>query len=316
MNGPFSFRKPALLSLALLLAAPPSILRAEPAAPPSKELRLSVMPLGTPAESQKMIGPLLNFLEAGLGQHVLIASPSTNLEQYRDALTTRFTLGMVAAQIGGVLIREGSYLLIAAPKAPFTHPTLYVRSESSFHSLDDLREKRVAVPDHTTVTRRRGEADLAALGLRLTEDVALVETHSHTGGLKLLIGGEVDATLLPEAVVLRLHEGVGLRALYRGEPMGSMVVIIDGTLDASLRERIRYLITEPGFREGDEEKPTSPRELLLRRPDWVIFSPVSEEYRAEIERLGEQFTPIIHELHESSPSEPLSDTSLRPHDNP
>jgi len=157
-----------------------------------------------------------------------------------------------------------------------------------------------------TITRLRGGADLDERGLRLTEDVALVETHSEVHGLKLLVSGEVDAALLPEAAVLRLHEGIELRALYRGEPMASIIVIIDGTLDTSLRERIRHLITEPGISEDDPQAPVPARDLLLSRPDWVIFAPVSEEYRAEIERLGAQFAPILLELNAPTPQAPLS----------
>ncbi len=310
MDEPVPFKKCAprarvLLPLALLLVAWPLASSAEPA-PPAEALRLSVMPLGTPEEGQKMIARLLNFLEAGLGLQVLKASPSSNLEQYRDALTRRFAIGIVPAQLGGVLIREGGYLPIAAPKIPFTHPGLYVRSESGAASLDALHGKRVATPNHMTITRLRGEADLGEQGLRLTEDVVLVETPSEVLGLELLVRGEVDAALLPEAVVLRLHEGIELRALYRGEPMASLIVIVDGNLDASLRKRIQYLITEPGISDDDPQAPAPAQDLLLRRPEWALFGKVTPEYRAEIERLGEKFAPIMHELSEPATSKALS----------
>ncbi len=221
--------------------------------PVRRELRVGVPPMRNIVALETKYGGLARFLQSRLGLPVDLVHQAS----YTD-LTEAFRTGQVDAAFAGSFaylvahVETGAEVLARPDYGGISRyrGVIYVRADSPFRSLEDLKGRRVAHSGQTTTAgqifpmyalKRRG------LGTPETFFAAFEDAGSHEAALRRLLGGEVDAAAAKDLVwreMVREDPSLEgrLRELAASEPVPSNGFVAGPTVSPSLRRQIRTLL--------------------------------------------------------------------------
>ena len=276
-----------LLALITLILLSPSVVPA--AAPPAEEpVILGIFPYLSATQMVDQLSPLGKRLEEALGRKVILVSAPDFMSYVERTAKGDYDLVLTAPHMGRLAqTRDGWQLVVQSGQKTAT--VLLVREESSIHSIEDLRGKKMAVGDWRSVTYLLAEEALALKGLTLGQDVAIVETATFSNVVQSVFLGEVDVGATPtllwdkwEHVNAEQHHQ--LREIFRAPPATpSFLVMASPKTDQATINRLRDSLLS--FNETEAGR------AFFRKSQYESFLPLDE---ATMKRID----PYVHVLTE------------------
>ncbi len=223
--------------------------------PVRREIRVGVPPMRNIVALEAKYGPLVRYLADRLGRPVELVHEAT----YPD-LTEAFRTNQLDAAFAGSFayvvahVEAGVEALARPDYGGVSHyrGVIYVRADSPFHSIEDLKGARVVHAGHATTAGQVFPLYLLRIrGLPAPElfFASFVDAGSHEAAIRAVLEGRADAAAAKDLVFEEMAREVPeirrlLRALAVSPPVPSNAFVAGPLLSPALREHIRTILLE------------------------------------------------------------------------
>ena len=231
-----------LLSLVLLIAAAP-VIAAPPNASSGSSYQLGIFPYLAPRQTIESFGPVAASMSAALGHPVKLKSvPGFNdftyalsLQTYDIALIQPFDYPKVVEKLGYIPLAQLSVPLVSE---------FYVRSDSRYQKIEDLRGTVVAMPPPESASARMTLRALYDNHLIPGRDVEIRNFNSHDSCIQQVWIGNASAcgTARPPISVFEKRMHASLRPIYSTPPIPHIMFVAHPRVPAAQRAKLQALI--------------------------------------------------------------------------
>lgn len=275
VGGTMSINARALLILACLL--PGIAVAAMPA------LQMGTISAEVPATMMQRTEPLAKYLTAHTGIAILPHPGPSHGAVVNDlgknttqiAYLTPVSYIIARAQHGVVTLATP----LSADGKPTFHVAIVVRKESPFHSLDDLKGKRLALGDRLAFMQ---PATLYHAGKKLDDFKQIVYLKHHDNVAKAVLNQDFDAGIMPQSHALRYP---GLRIIHLSPPVPNYPVVARSDLPHEQMEAIRAALIRLNPKRAEDRAV-----LNALDPTYTGFAPIQDKDFDEARRMMEPFT--------------------------
>jgi len=216
--------------IALTLAFSP-----RPTTAAGSELVLAVQPILEEELTRKAFQPLCDYLAQATGRPCrLLTSP--NFYAYWDTvrLGTAFNLVLDAAHFTDYRVQKHGYHVLAKIPDTVTY-TLVTRDNELLLDASELVGKRVATLGIPSI----GAARLNGLFPNPSRQPVTVEVGSAEQAMRLLLGGKVNAAILPTPIVAQqMASGGGVSVVLTTDPIPHIGLSAAPSIDANTRSAL------------------------------------------------------------------------------
>jgi phosphonate transport system substrate-binding protein len=246
MMSLIGFLRRVLPLIALLAVVPAS-------AQEAAALRLAVHPYASTLALINTYRPVQGYLAAALGRPVeLYTAP--NYEGFVDALMAGDYDIAISPPHFAVMASEKHYVPILHFQTRL-EPLLVVRADSSLHTAEDFRGKRIAMADRSAFIRLVTVKWLADHGLEAGRDYQIVERPNHGASISATAMGEVDAGLATLTALRQLPADVQqqVRTIGTGLRFPHLFILVNRRLgDAEIAHIRRALLAFADTEDGKQ----------------------------------------------------------------
>lgn len=225
-------------------------LQAAPTETPAS-YRLGIFPYMAPRQTVEFYGPVAASMEAALKHPVRLESVQTfsafsralEKQNYDIALIQPFDYPSVVEQLGYI------------PLAQFAVPLVtqfYVRDDSRYHSIEDLRGSTIAMPPEPAANTRMALRALHDNQLIPGRDVEIRYFNSHDSCIQQVWAGTASAcgTAKPPIQIFEKRMQAKLRAIYDTPSIPHVLFVANPRVPAEQRAKLQELIT--GWNQTEE----------------------------------------------------------------
>lgn len=257
------------LILASLLAP---LLPAQAADAPAP-YRLGVFPYMAPRQTVNFFGPVAANMQAALGHPVRLMSVPAYPDFARAMAERRYDIALVQPFDYLQATEQLGYVPLAQLSVPLVSQ-FYVRDDSRYRTLEDLRGTTVAMPPPEAPTARMTLRALHDHQLLPGRDFQLRYFNSHDSCIQQVWAGTASAcgTSTPPIRVFEQRMQAKLRPIFDTPPVPHIVFVAHPRVPAEQRARLQALII--GWSATDEGR------VLLKSlgfPGWVAPQPAQYE---------------------------------------
>jgi phosphonate transport system substrate-binding protein len=191
-----------------------------------RELVFGVYPYLSPNQIVGNFTPLADYLAAALGRRVTLSSAPDFASFIERTRAGEYDLIFTAPHMGRLAQRRDGYLPLAQTGNPFVFVAL-VKRDSPVQSLDQLRDRAMAIGARLSMTYQVMNRALGKHGLELGRSVRFVDTASFSNIIDAISRGEADAGAAPTILLdnapaeLRAR----LREIHRSDPLPSFFLL-------------------------------------------------------------------------------------------
>jgi len=238
----------ALILIFSLIALP---LQAAATDTPPASYRLGIFPYMAPRQTVDFFGPVAADMEAGLKHPVKLESVATfddfthkiKAKSYDIALIQPFDYPEVVEKLG--------YLPLAQFAGPLV-TQIFVRDDSKYHNIADLRGTTIAMPPAQSANARMALRALYDNNLIPGRDVEVRYFNSHDSCIQQVWAGTASAcgTAKPPILVFEQRMQARLRAIHDAPPIPHIMFVAHPRVPAADRARLQQIIT--GWSQTDE----------------------------------------------------------------
>jgi phosphonate transport system substrate-binding protein len=206
---------------------------------PPPALRMGIVPFYSAPTLLRVHRPLRDHLSRALKREVLIYTSHNHERFLNDIFEGRFDIVVSPAHFLPILADRGY-----APLVRYSNPfelLLVVRKGGNIDDIDDLRGRRIGLPDRLSFYYIVGMQWFHSMDQRLGH-YSLIEQSSHVSGLLAVAAGRIDASVTGRPAWKFLNREVRERLdlVEIGHPeMPSLTTLASGELGAEELERIR-----------------------------------------------------------------------------
>jgi phosphonate transport system substrate-binding protein len=266
------------LILASLLAG---LLPAQAAEAP-QPYRLGIFPYMAPRQTVDFFGPVAASMEAALGHPVRLMSVPAFPDFARALAERRYDIALVQPFDYLEATEQLGYIPLAQLSVPLVSQ-FYVRDDSPYRTLEDLRGTTVAMPPPQTANARMTLRTLHDRQLLPGRDLQLRYFNSHDSCIQQVWAGTASAcgTAKPPILVFEQRMQAKLRPIFDTPPVPHIVFVAHPRMPAEHRAKLQALII--GWADTDEGR------VLLKNlgfPGWVAPKPAEYEVMRDYDPLA------------------------------
>lgn len=221
--------------------------------PAGKILRLGIVPFYSAQALLRAHVSLRDYLSRSLGMDVVVYSARSHRRFLENTLDAHYDIVITAPHFLSVLA-DGGFTPLVRYRNPLEF-LLVVRKDSSIAGVEDLRGRRIGLPDRLSFYHILGMQWLNTLELRPGEDYVLSEQVSHMTILQAVDAGRLDVAVSGRPPLMLLNPDLRnrLKALDVGHsPLPSLVTLVRRDLGAMKIKRIRAALE--AFSQSQEGK--------------------------------------------------------------
>jgi phosphonate transport system substrate-binding protein len=236
-------RRTVLRLMLVCLAAAPLALRAAPGAQPAPSYTLGIFPYLAPRQTLEFYGPLALAMVAALGHPVRLMSVPSFPDFSRAMAEQRYDIALVQPFDYLEAIEKQGYVPLARLAVPLV-TQVFVRDDSRYRSLDDLRGTTVAMPPPQTANARMTLRALHDQGLVPGRDLQLRYFNSHDSCIQQVWAGTASAcgTARPPIQIFERRMQAKLRPIFDTPPIPHVVFVAHTRVPAAARAKLRSLL--------------------------------------------------------------------------
>lgn len=226
----------AILMLSLVVAA-----HASEAGPST--YHLGIFPYMAPRQTVKYYGPVAVDMERVLHRPVKLES-QRSFSDFTQALALHaYDIALIQPFDYPTVVEKDGYIPLARLSVPLV-TQFYVRSDSRYHKLADLKGTAIAMPPAKSANARMALRALYKNGLIPGRDVTIRYFNSHDSCIQQVWVGNASAcTSAPPPV--RLFEKrmkASLRSIYKTSPIPHVLFVADPRVPPAKRQALKKLI--------------------------------------------------------------------------
>ncbi len=213
-------------------------------AAPQTSYRLGVFPYMAPRQTVEFFGPVAASMEAALKRPIRLESVQT-LSAFKRALKLQvYDIALIQPFDFPKVVNKYGYL----PLAQFSRPLVsqfYVRNDSRYHHLDDLRGTTIAMPAELSANSRIGMRVLYDNKLIPGRDVKLRFFNSHDSCLQQVWAGTASAcsTVASQVQIFETRMQARLRPIHDARPIPHVLFVVSSRVPADERAKLQQVIT-------------------------------------------------------------------------
>ena len=251
---------------ALLAIASPAGAAAEPA---QSAYRLGIFPYVAPRQIVEFYGPVAASMQAALSRPVTLESAPTFPDFSQKLAEQAYDIALIQPFDYPQVVEKRGYIPLAQLSTKLVSQ-LYVRDDSRYRKIEDLRGTIVAMPPAEAATTRMSLRTLHDHKLVPGRDVEVRFFNSHDSCIQQVWTGGASAcgTASPRILTFEERMHAKLRAIHDSPPIPHIVFVAHPRVPAEDRARLQALITGWGQNE--------PGRTLLKRldyPEFVVHRP-------------------------------------------
>jgi phosphonate transport system substrate-binding protein len=222
------------------LAAPQQVAAEEP---PPASYRLGIFPYMAPLQTVEFYGPVAASMQAVLKTPVRLESAPTFPDFTRALVAQSYDIALIQPFDYPAVVEEAGYLPLARLSVPLV-TQFYVRDDSRYRSLEDLRGTIVAMPPAQSANARMALRALYDNKLVPGRDLELRYFNSHDSCIQQVWAGTASAcvTAKPPIEVFERRMQARLRQIYETPPIPHVVFVAHPRVPAAQRARLQALV--------------------------------------------------------------------------
>lgn len=170
------------------------------------QLVLGLLPFVSPERLDQRFAPLAHYLSDRLDFDVVIET-APNFREFvkRTAEAKRYDLLFTAPHFYYRAQRDSGYRAVVRVSGPPMTATIVAPTTSQIFTIDDLRGRKLAMPDPLSLAALLTRQHLAAVGADFAASVTLIDTPTHNASLLSLHHGWTDAASLMGPIFRRMQ---------------------------------------------------------------------------------------------------------------
>jgi len=269
-----------LLAQLLLLLGFPAAVLAEHG--PPEAYHLGIFPYMAPRQTIKFYGPVSADLEQLLKRPVRLES-QLSFSDFTQALSQHvYDIALIQPFDYPDVVEKEGYIPLARLAVPLI-TRFYVRNDSRYHKLDDLRGTTIAMPPARAANSRMALRALYDHKLVPGRDINIRYFNSHDSCLQQVWVGNVSActSATPPVKLFEKRMQARLRPIFDTPPIPHVLFVADPRIPASTRAKLKQHIIDWGNTQHG-------RELLanLGFPPFTAIKPGEYEVMRHYEPLS------------------------------
>ncbi len=190
------------------------------------ELVFGVYPYLSPNQIVEQFSPLGDHLAKALDRPVVLRS-APNFAQFIDRTRAgEYDIIFTAPHMGRLAEKRDGYRPLAQSGNPFVFVAL-AKKGSPVKSLDDMRDRGLAVGAKLSMTYQAMNLALGKSGLELGKNVKFIDTASFSNIIEAVLRGEADAGAAPTILLNNApaEQRAQLQEIYRSQPVPSFFLL-------------------------------------------------------------------------------------------
>lgn len=263
---------PVLLGLAFLLfLRPPAALTTADTSQPAL-YRLGIFPYLAPRQTIELYGPVASSMEKALGRPVKLESVPSFTDFMREMSRHTYDIALIQPFDYPMAVDAYGFKPVAQLSVPLVSQ-FFVRSDSRFNELDDLRGTTIAMPPAQAANARMTLRALYDNNLIPGRDVEVRYFNSHDSCIQQVWVGNASAcgTARPPIAIFEQRMGARLRPIYDAPAIPHIMFVVNSRI--SERDRVALQQEIVGWSQ------TVKGRILLKNLGFPAFvAPRSEEY--------------------------------------
>lgn len=187
--------------------------------------------------------PLADFLAESIRKPVNLESAADFYTFHTRTLGGEYDLVLTAPHLAWLAWKEGGYRPILTYLEP-AKGFVFVRADSPYRQLADLRGGSIATPDPYAIINIRLERELAKAGLVPGRDLRVTAVGSHTNAATHVNEKQSDAAVVGVFPFLRLPKEIrdNLRVIAETSDLPSQVFLVPARTTPAAEQAIRQAI--------------------------------------------------------------------------
>lgn len=173
-----------------------------------KVIKLGIFPYIDPIQIAKMYQPLKLHLEKNNHDKVEIFSARSFEEFYAKTKQGEFDIVITPPHLGVIHLKDGFSPIYRYDV--FLTPFFVVKNDSPITKTADLKDKKVALSNHLSVSSISGIIDLEANGIEV-DDNKIVDTKTHQAAVLSVIFGESDVAITTLTALKQMEKNLDLK---------------------------------------------------------------------------------------------------------
>ena len=204
---------------------------------------LGIFPYLAPRQTLDLFGPVAAWMGAALGHPVRLTSAASFPDFSRALAEQRYDIALVQPFDVLQTVGQQGYLPLAQHSVPLVSQ-FYVRDDSPYHRIEDLRGTTVAMPPPQTANARMTLRALLDHQLVPGRDLALRYFDSHGSCIQQVWAGIASAcgTARPPIQIFEQRMRARLRPIHDTPPIPHVMFVVHLRVPAGQRERLRTLL--------------------------------------------------------------------------
>jgi phosphonate transport system substrate-binding protein len=204
---------------------------------------LGIFPYLAPRQTLDFFGPVAAWMGAALGHPVRLTSAASFPDFSRALAEQRYDIALVQPFDVLQAVEQYGYLPLAQLSVPLV-TQIYVRDDSPYHRIEDLRGTTVAMPPPQTANARMSLRALLDHQLVPGRDLELRYFNSHDSCIQQVWAGIASAcgTAKPPIQIFEQRMQARLRPIYDTPPIPHVMFVVHSRVPAPQRERLQALL--------------------------------------------------------------------------
>ena len=237
------------LALTSLLALSLPVFAA-PGATPAASYRFGVFPYMAHRQTIEFFGPVAANMEAALKHPVTLESVPSFPDFTRALKAQSYDIALIQPFDYPEVVEKQGYIPLAQISVPLVSQ-FYVRDDSRYRKIEDLRGTTIAMPPAEAATTRMALCALYDHQLIPGRDVEVRNFTSHDSCIQQVWAGSASAcgTARPRVDVFEQRMQARLRAIYDTPPLPHIMFVAHPRVPAAHRAQLQQLIT--GWNQSD-----------------------------------------------------------------
>jgi phosphonate transport system substrate-binding protein len=206
--------------------------------------RLGIFPYMAPRQTIQFFGPIAADMEQALGRSVKLESQRSFSDFGHAMAAETYDIALIQPFDVAEFVENRGYLPLARLSIPLVCQ-FYVRSDSPYQSIADLRGTTIAMPPAESANARMTLRALYDNGLVPGRDVEVRYFNSHDSCVQQVWAKSASAcgTARPVIVMFEQRMHASLRSIYDTPPLPHMLFVVHPRVPAADREKLLARVT-------------------------------------------------------------------------
>lgn len=210
----------------------------------TESYRLGIYPYMPPRQTVELYGPVAASIQTELNHPIKLESMPSFPEFMLGLKKHQFDIAFIQPFDYPEVVEKLGYIPLARIAAPLV-AQIFVREDSPYRNIEDLRGTKIAMPPEQAATSRMTLRALLDNHLIPGTDVEVHHFNSHDSCIQQVWAGKASAcgTALPPVLVYEHRMQAKLRSIYDTRAIPHALFVANPQIPAAQRARLQQLIT-------------------------------------------------------------------------